>query len=143
MLKQSLEDQLAADTKAMADTKSNKAASSETKSVSEGDLAVTIADIKSGDDALATSQSNCMTMAADHQGTVAARTEELKVIAQASSILKETTGGAVGQTYSFIQQASASGIRTDADLARSEVVTLVKKLARQQHDPALAQLASR
>jgi len=143
MLKQSLEDQLAADTKAMADTKSNKAASSETKSVSEGDLAVTIADIKSGDDALATSQSNCMTMAADHQGTVAARTEELKVIAQASSILKETTSGAVGQTYSFIQQASASGIRTDADLARSEVVTLVKKLARQQHDPALAQLASR
>merc|ERR1740117_2132923 len=53
------------------------------------------------------------------------------------------TSGAVGQTYSFIQQASASGIRTDADLARSEVVTLVKKLARQQHDPALAQLASR
>merc|ERR1719333_2125769 len=34
-------------------------------------------------------------------------------------------------------------IRTGADLANAEVVNLVKKLARDQHSAALAQLASR
>jgi chromosome segregation ATPase len=51
--------------------------------------------------------------------------------------LKSTTGGAEGQTYSLLQLTS------HADLARSEVVTLVKKLAREQHSAALNQLASR
>merc|ERR1719262_591151 len=36
-----------------------------------------------------------------------------------------------------------SKMRTGADLANAEVVTLVKKLARDQHSAALAQLASR
>jgi len=36
-----------------------------------------------------------------------------------------------------------SRLHTDADLAQAEVVTLVKRLARQQHSAALAQLASR
>merc|ERR1719420_2141999 len=38
---------------------------------------------------------------------------------------------------------SASKMRTRADLANSEVVTVVKKLAREHHSSALAQLASR
>merc|ERR1719408_1159878 len=38
---------------------------------------------------------------------------------------------------------SKSTLRTRADLANSEVITLVKKLAREQHSAALAQLASR
>jgi DNA repair exonuclease SbcCD ATPase subunit len=86
-----------------------------------------------------------MTTAADHEATVAARTEELKVIATAEKILKESTSGAVGQTYSFVQVASKteSRLQTRADLANSEVVALVKKLAREQHSAALAQLASR
>merc|ERR1719440_2113131 len=84
-----------------------------------------------------------MTTAADHEATVAARTEELKVIATAEKILKESTSGAVGQTYSFLQMNSASQLRTRADLANSEVITLVKKLARDHHSAALAQLASR
>merc|ERR1719183_3016683 len=78
-----------------------------------------------------------MTTAADHEATVTARTEELKVIATAEKILKESTSGAVGQTYSFFQ------ISSRADLANSEVIMLVKKLAREQHSAALAQLASR
>merc|ERR1719395_329119 len=39
--------------------------------------------------------------------------------------------------------ATTSQLRTRADLANSEVVTLVKKLARDHHSAALAQLASR
>jgi len=55
-------------------------------------------------------------------------------------ILVETTSGAVDQTYSLLQMAA---VRTGADLAQAEVVTLVKRLARQHHSAALAQLASR
>jgi len=89
--------------------------------------------------ALATSNSDCMTTAADHEATVAARNEELKVIATAEKILKESTSGAVGQTYSLLQVT----METRADLANSEVITLVKKLAHDHHSAALAQLASR
>merc|ERR1719158_1862061 len=84
-----------------------------------------------------------MTTAADHEATVAARNEELKVIATAESILKESTSGAVGQTYSLLQTSTYSTLQTRADLANSEVINLVKKLAREQHSAALAQLASR
>jgi chromosome segregation ATPase len=80
-----------------------------------------------------------MTVATDHEDTVRARSQELKLLAQAIQTLKETMSGAVTQTYSFVQV----GLRTGVDLARSEVITLVKKLARQHHSAALAQLASR
>jgi hypothetical protein len=137
MLKQSLEDQLAADNKDLADTKSRKAADEEAKGVADGDLSVTTKELTSSQKGLADTSSHCMTVAADHEATVIARDNELKVIAQATKILKETSGGAVEQTYSFMQ------MRTSVDLANSEVVALVKKLARNQHSAALAQLASR
>merc|ERR1719503_25832 len=78
-----------------------------------------------------------MQVAADHEATVTARTEELAVIAKARKIISETTGGAVGQSYSFLQ------ISTRADLKRSEIVTVVSNLAKKHHSSALAQLASR
>merc|ERR1719181_1685667 len=84
-----------------------------------------------------------MTTAADHEATVAARKEELSVIATAEKILQESTSGSVSQTYSFLQLASGSRLQSRADLANSEVLTMVKKLAREQHSAALAQLASR
>jgi predicted nucleic acid-binding Zn-ribbon protein len=68
---------------------------------------------------------------------VAARAEELAVIAKAKKILEETSGGAAGEVYSFLQ------ISSRADLKNSEVVTLVKNLAKKQHSIGLAQLASR
>ena len=63
-----------------------------------------------------------MITAADHEATVAAHIEELK----------ESTSGAVSQTYSFFQLSSR------ADLANTEVIALVKKLVREQHFAALA-----
>merc|ERR1719359_1213473 len=142
-MKQSLEDQMAADTKDMNEEKAGKEAAAEGKATAEGDLATTVKELKESNAALATSNSDCMTTAADHEATVAARNEELKVIATAEKILKESTSGAVGQTYSFLQMNSASQLRTRADLANSEVITIVKKLARDHHSAALAQLASR
>merc|ERR1719382_2362173 len=92
---------------------------------------------------LADAHANCMTTAADHQATVAARDEELATIAKAKSILMSSTGGAVSQTYSLLQVASGSTLRTGMDLAQAEVVNVVKQLAKAHHSAALAQLASR
>merc|ERR1711948_115309 len=80
---------------------------------------------------------DCMQVAADHEATVAARTAELKTIADAKNVLLNTTTGAEGQTYSLVQ------IQSRADLAGAEVVSMVKKLAQTHHSAALAQLASR
>jgi len=143
LMKQSLEDQIAADTKDMNEEKAGKEEAAEGKATAEGDLATTVKELKAAKEELNTANTDCMTTAADHEATVAARTEELKVIATAEKILKESTGGAVDQTYSLLQVAASSQMRTRADLANSEVVTLVKKLARDQHSAALAQLASR
>merc|ERR1719482_1643133 len=127
----------------MNEEKAAKEEAEEEKGAAEGDLATTIKELKTGEDDLATANSDCMTTAADHEATVAARNEELKVIATAEKILKESTSGAVGQTYSFLQVNAGSQLKTRADLANSEVITLVKKLAKDHHSAALAQLASR
>jgi len=141
MLKQSLEAQKAADEKDMKEEKSAKSAAEESKATAEGDLTKTKEELASSKEELATAQSSCMTTAADRQTSVAARNEELKVIAEAKKILEETSAGAVSQTYSLLQVGT--GLRTSADLARKEVVTMVKKLASQYHSASLAQLASK
>merc|ERR1719155_316480 len=111
---------MAADTKDMNEEKAAKASAEEDKATAEGDLANTIKELKTAQDGLATANQDCMTVAADHEATVAARNEELKVIATAEKILKESTSGAVEQTYSMLQVASASQMHTRADLANSE-----------------------
>merc|ERR1712129_567666 len=140
MLKQSLDDQMAADTKDMEDEKAGKAEAEEGKATAEGDLEETVKLLKNTKDDLATASSTCMAPAADNEATVNARKEELKAIATARKILEETTGGAEKESYSFLQ---VSRLQTHADLAGLEVVQLVKKLARSHHSAALAQLASR
>merc|ERR1719420_844419 len=145
MLRQSLEDSIEADTKDMDEEKSLKASTEESKAVAEGDLAETIKGLAEDKKALDTASSTCMTVAADHDATVKSRTEELTAIATAKKILTETSSGAVSQSYSFLQVSSmtASKLQTRADLANAEVVRLVKKLAKEHHSAALAQLASR
>merc|ERR1719181_1575139 len=140
MLKQSLDDQIAADSTDLDQEKSTKSEAEETKATSEGDLSVTTKDLAAAQAELAEASSSCMQVAADHEATVAARVEELAVIAKAKKILEETTGGAVGQSYSFLQRSTLS---TRADLKRSEVVTVVSNLAKTHHSAALSQLASR
>merc|ERR1719231_1846508 len=128
---------MAADTKDLNEQKSAKEESESIKATAEGDLATTTESLTHAQADLSTANTDCMTTAADHEATVAARNEELKVIATAEKILKESTSGAVSQTYSFLQLSSR------ADLANSEIITLVKKLAKDHHSAALAQLASR
>merc|ERR1712151_688728 len=100
-----------------------------------GDM--TTKDLASSKQQLATAKATCVQVAADHETTVAARKEELAVIAEAQKILQDTSSGAVSQTYTWVQ------IRTRSDLAGSEVIVAVKRLAKKHHSAALAQLASR
>merc|ERR1719492_328506 len=143
MLKQSLEAQIAADTKDMKEEKAGKAEALGAQAEASGDLEVTTKELANAEATLATARSTCMKVGADHEATVNARAEELKVIATAKKILVETTSGAVEQTYSLLQMTAQTRLRTEADLAQAEVVTLVKRLAHQHHSAALAQLASR
>merc|ERR1719491_1016806 len=141
MLKQSLTDEIEADSKDLEEEKALKASTEESKAVAEGDLADTVKGLAEDKKALATASSTCMTVAADHDATMKSRDEELTAIATAKKILTETSSGAVSQSYSFVQVSSR--LQTRADLAGAEVVGLLKKLAKEHPSAALAQLASR
>merc|ERR1719270_1904954 len=111
MLKQSLEDQSAADTKDMEDEKAGKASASEALATAKGDLDVTNKELASSKQQLATAHSSCLQVAADHEASVAARKEELGVIAEATKMLKATVSGASSQTYSLLQVTALQGLQ--------------------------------
>jgi len=146
-LKQSLSDQMAADTKDMDNEKAGKASAEEGRASAQGDLVMTTKELKNSQEQKAVAQATCLQTAADHEATVAARKEELKTIAEALQILRDTSSGAEAQTYSLFQLVSSSAtsvrMQTRADLAGREVIELVRRLAKQEHSSALAQLASR
>jgi chromosome segregation ATPase len=139
MLKQSLDDQIAADTKSKEEEESKMAAAEEEKATAEGDLAEVSKNLAAAESELSTLSSDCMTTAADHEASVKAREEELAVIAKAKKILEETSGGAVEASYSFLQ----TRIQTRADLKKAEIAHLLKSLAKKHHSRSLAQLASK
>merc|ERR1719274_177169 len=96
---------------------------------------------------LADTHHQCMEKATDFENETKSRAEELKALAEAKKIIIETTGGATEQTYglidaSFVQMSATSRLSTRADLAKFEAAKFVKKLARQLHSTALAQLAA-
>jgi hypothetical protein len=139
MLEQSLKDQIKFSNSDKAAAEKNAASSSEKQSVAEGDLEVTAKDLAEDTKTLSGLHQNCMTRAQDFESATKSRGEELGALAAAKKVLAETTGGAAGQTYSFLQISISSG----ADLAKFEAVRMVKLLAKKQHSPELAQLASR
>jgi len=144
MLSQSLSDSIKADTKDLEDERAAKAASEEAKATAEGDLAVTTKALADAKSTLEAANTNCMQLAADHEATVKGRADELKAIAEAKKALEESTAGAASQAYSLLQlQRAGAGLRSRADLAGAEALALVKRLAREHHSAALAQLASR
>ncbi|CAK0862944.1 unnamed protein product [Prorocentrum cordatum] len=144
LLKQSLEDQAAYDTKEMNEEKAFKSETEEGKATASGELKTTAALLADTQASLASVQAGCMQLASDHDASVASRTTELKTLAEAKKILTETSSGAVDQTYSFLQQSrTASQLRTRADLKGAELVQFVRRLAKKEHSEALSQLGSR
>jgi hypothetical protein len=142
LLKQSLEDEMAYNTKEKSDEQAFKSETAEAKATAEADLASTTQLLKDTEAAFKATQADCMKIATDHDTSVAGRNAELKTIAEAKKILMTTTSGASEETYSFLQ-TERSSLVTSADLKGAEVSRFIKRLARQQHSEALAQLASR
>jgi hypothetical protein len=99
--------------------------------------------LKTSEKGLEVSNSDCMTVAGDHEATAASRKEELKVLATAHKTLEDSQSAAFTQAPSLLQMAASSKMQTRADLANTEVLRMVKKLATDHHSSALAQLASR
>jgi chromosome segregation ATPase len=152
LLRQSLEDQNAANTKEMNQHKSAKAAALEAKAVAEKGLDRAVKDLANARATLQTSRSSCQTAAGDHEASVKSRQEELKAVAEAKDILSTGTSGAEDQAYSLLQHSGArnvvsagdgtlAAVRTRSDLVNLEVVTMIKQLAKEHHSSTLAQLA--
>merc|ERR1719356_1426545 len=141
MLKQSLEDEIAFNTKEKTGQEAFKADQEEAKATATADLETTTKLLEETSANLKTTQEECMKVAADHDASEASRAEELKVVAEAKKIIQETASGAAEQAgYDFVQLSS---MRSTADLKGQEVMRFVKKLARDQHSQQLSQLASR
>jgi hypothetical protein len=153
MLKQSLEDQVGADSKELAEAKSNKASSQETKAVAEGDLAVTQKDLADDEESLKNLESDCAAKGDDHEVSTKGRAEELQALGEAKKVISSMTGDAAGRVYSAAsllqldseeqRNSLSASISTRSDLANVEVVNVVRDLAKKQGSAALTQLANR
>jgi len=137
MLKQSLTDEIKFAEKDMDKAKKGLAESQEKKASATGDLDVTSKDLAEDIATKGTLHQDCMTAAEEFELATKSRGEELGALATAKKVIVEATGGAAGQSYSFLQLSSRS------DLAKEEALRFVRDLARKAKSPALAQLASR
>jgi len=140
MLKQALTDDINFANKDMDEQKKGLAASGEIKAVAEGDLLVTTKDLQADTVSLADLHKDCLTKAQDFESATQSRGEEIKALAEAKKVIIEKTGGADKITYGP-SQTSFLQVRTDS--AQFEAVQFLRNLARKQHSPSLAQLASR
>ena len=122
--------------------KKNLASSQEKKATASGDLTVTSKDLAEDIKTKGTLHQDCMSAAEEFELATKSRGEELNALAQAKKVIKETTGGAAGQSYA-LTQASFLQVASTADLAKFEAVRFIKDLARKTKSPMLAQLASR
>jgi hypothetical protein len=138
-LKQTLTDQLNNDNAGMEFNKKKKAGSEEAKATAEGELEVTVKDIKTTEEALALTQKDCMQVATDHEAAMVSMAEELKVIAMAIKIIKEATLVQTAAAPSFVQTKMETAMQS----VSSKVTKILRKLGKEQHSGALTQLASR
>jgi len=154
LLKQSLTDQIAANTKEMGETKASSAEATETKATAEGDLAQTQKGLDEATQALKTLTGSCKTADSDYEATAKSLSEELAAVVAAKKAIMESVAGAASATYgdaSFFLQVNSSDERsgthswlaTRADLANFEVVNLLRQLAKKEGSSALMQLAGR
>lgn len=99
--KQALSDEIKYANKDMDAAKKGLAESGEIKATAEGDLAVTTKALNEDINALAGLHQDCMTKAEDFEAETTSRGEELKALAMAKKAVKDNTGGATSQSYSF------------------------------------------
>jgi hypothetical protein len=137
MLKQSLENEVKADKKALEEAKLEKSAASEAKATAEGDLAQTTKMVDETEAFLKDLSNSCQTKANDWAVSQKSRAEELKALTDAIAIIKEKTGASAATAYGLLEVSSK------ANLAPTEVVEKLTRLGRKTNDVALSQLALR
>jgi peptidoglycan hydrolase CwlO-like protein len=150
LLKLELDDAIAFANKQLDKAKKAKAEAAETKSVAEGDLAVTTKGLAETMKQLGSIHHDCMSKAEEFEITTKSRGEELKALAEAKKIIIEATGGAASQTYgldqtgsSFLQTSASSSSEAHIANANQEAVKFIRNLAHKLHSPSLTQLAQR
>jgi len=159
MLKQSLTEEIKNGGEELDKAKKGLASVSEEKATAEGDLLVTSKTLAEDKGAKESVKQDCMAKAEEFEQSVKSRSEELKALNVAKEAVKGKAGGAAEATYSYEQDAfflqlgsnsprsrlqvakRSAFLQGSTDLANFEVVHFVRNLAKQQHDPALAQLA--
>jgi hypothetical protein len=141
VLAQNLKDEIRFGKKDMEEDKKALAKSSSTKAEAEGDHAATSKDLESDKETKANLHANCMEKAETFEAEQKSRGEELKAIADAKKILKETnsaSNSASEQTYgspaAFLQVHLASG-------SSMATVRFVQSLSAKTNSTELAQLA--
>ena len=82
------------------------------KATADSDLEQTVKLLAKAEETLATAHGNCVKTAADHEQTVKSREDERKLIAEATKVIKESSSGAVSQTYSLLQLRPGKMMRT-------------------------------
>jgi chromosome segregation ATPase len=147
MLSQSLSDEIKFAKDDMSKAKMGLAESKETKSVAAGDLELTLKDLERDVASKDLLHHECMTEAQNFESNVKSRQEEIQALAGAKKALTEISGGATNQAdmvqMSFAQLHSHAKIRATAGSVKSQVVRMVRRLAKKTESAALAQLASR
>lgn len=160
LIRQSLVEQGKNLEKDMKDEKSEKAASEEAQATAEGDLSGTVAELETTQQALKDTRDSCLRTASDHETSVAARKEELGVLAKAKKVIQESMLQLQAQQApvapgdlqqqgdtSFVQVSSKAMAQVQkhshVSLLSRQVLNQVKRLAAEQKSQALAQLASR
>jgi len=133
-----------ADEKDLAIEKTDKSEAIEEKADAQKDLSGNAKVLDVHSEAYRQVKTQCVQTASDHEQTVKAREQELKVLAEASKTLESMSSGAASRTYSLLQESAVQNMKlqTEDDLVALEVITLVRRMATSHQSTALAQLAS-
>merc|ERR1719291_72027 len=145
LMRQGLKDEIKFGNKEISEAKKSLAGSQESLAAAEGDLALESKSLKEDESTLSTLHQDCLTYAQNYEAETKSRGEELAAIAEAKKVIQSETVGAEGATYGLNQVSFAqrSQLSSKADLASFEAVRFIRKLAKDEHSTALAQLASR
>jgi len=144
LLKQSLSDEISFANSELDAAKRSKAESNERKATAEGELESTTQDLKSDIVGLDDLKQTCASKSQDFEAGMRSRTEEIKVLTQAMSVMSKMVNGADAVAYGLSQVSFLqNSILSRTDLVNFEAVRLVRDLARKFNAPTLAQLAIR
>lgn len=154
VLKASIEDEIATDTKSLKDVQMTKSQSMEELASAKSDLAVTIKELAEDKKTKETTIASCITKKKDYESEKASAEAEMEVLAKAKEILADAAGAAShyglnqlshgSNQVSLLQESKTDNHLTSRmDLANFELVRFVRDLANKDGSHELSLLASR